>query len=1105
MEDIWKPRGELKISKPGVGGGSVKSVPLLGIVKDNIDPTRAGRIRVYLGEIGGIDPDNESNWTPVAFMAPYYGWVQPTAGKTGDGTYKQNPASYGMWFSPPDIGTTVVCLFINGDINFGFYIGSIPTPEALRMVPAIGGNFNKESVILNTGEANSYGGAETLPVTNMNTNNSSSTESSSFLTAPKPVHSYVAGIMFQQGILRDPIRGPITSSAQREAPSRVGWGVSTPGRPIYEGGLNDSSVVDAIKQNNAKSLKVVSRRGGHSIVMDDGDVVGNDQLIRIRTALGHQITMSDNGQTLMILHSNGQSYIELGKEGTIDLYSTNSVNVRTQGDLNLHADNNINIHAKKTLNVMAESINIESEKNFNHKVGADSSVYTVGAHKHKVDGTLSMNSSGESSFASASTTYINGSRINLNTGESSAKPEVVPPIPIIAHTDTLFDQTKGFAAAPGKLLSVTSRAPAHAPWANAGQGVNVKVNLGASSQLPSAPSAAVAGVNNAVSSSPVDAVATMTTTATVPSVPAVSTALGPNTTAAAISAQAVSAATGATASAVAQGAAIVNEGSKAVASLGQLALSPSQLDGVVLKPGSSVLADKLIQSGASLEKALPSNLFAGAPGAETLTSFINNTKAQVDTAVSSLQKAQTALTASGVITGKEDGSQVTGLILSASTAGLTNTVNAMKTQLTSGISSAVGSVASSVNSAVTGITGSVASAIKTGNMAANLAQTAMGGLGSVAGAVNTLQSNAKNLAGLVSSVQGVAASAFNAITASFTPFKANVPQNLSAIFKEAQAKANTISNSVTNLAGVGSQLAGAAGQLTGGVSSSLSSIKTATATLTSIGQSVTSVSSAASGLNNLPGGAKAVSNIINSSTAALNSIPGTKEITGILNNASSAINNGLSLSASIESAATKGVSSVLGAAAGSINSGLTGAVSSLTGAVSSLTGAASGLASLSGNVTGALDKLKSGSDSLASLAKSGLPAGAAAELSAAINAIASGGPASIKLPTIGISTVDRSEITGSITSVFGDSSIPLPNFSGASSSDALLESIEEQSSVIASRIADIELVSKQSKAAFSEFNRLELTLPKGDPAILAAKNNWLSLVDKLYALTKAIT
>ena len=469
-----KVKGQAKITKPDAGGGVIRSVPVLGVVKNNIDSTRAGRIDVYIADFGAPNPDDKSSWITVSYMSPFFGSTPPSAGSkdTEYGSYTTNPTSYGMWYSPPDLGSSVVCIFINGDVNYGYYIGSILPPELLQMIPAIGATDN---IVTNKGEADSYGGAKQLPVSNLNTNNKALNDPTKFLTAPKPVHSYAAAILSQQGLIRDTVRGPITSSALRESPSRVGWGVNTPGRPIYQGGYTDSTIEKNLDKPDA-SLKVVSRRTGHSIVMDDGDTTGKDQLIRLRTSLGHQILMSDDGQTLFIIHANGQSYIELGKEGTIDMYATNSVNIRTQGDLNLHADRNININAKKDLNIQADNIKINVEKDIAFRNGANFSGYTLGKYTIKVQGAMSMGTSGEGSYASANDMYINGSRINLNTGATANPPPEVPKIPIVAHTDTLFDKVKGWAAVPGYLLSIVSRAPAHSPWANANQGVDAKVN-----------------------------------------------------------------------------------------------------------------------------------------------------------------------------------------------------------------------------------------------------------------------------------------------------------------------------------------------------------------------------------------------------------------------------------------------------------------------------------------------------------------------------------------------------------------------------------------------------------------------------------------------------
>ncbi len=105
-----------------------------------------------------------------------------------------------------------------------------------------------------------------------------------------------------------------------------------------------------------------------------------------------------------------ESYIELGKEGTIDMYSTNSVNIRTQGDLNLHADNNININAAKDLNISATNVNVESLEATNQFVGSTFKQYTMGSHTVKVDEKMSFQSAGDSMIKSGGTNYLKGSR-----------------------------------------------------------------------------------------------------------------------------------------------------------------------------------------------------------------------------------------------------------------------------------------------------------------------------------------------------------------------------------------------------------------------------------------------------------------------------------------------------------------------------------------------------------------------------------------------------------------------------------------------------------------------------------------------------------------------
>ncbi len=796
--DTTKQKGPVKSSRPESGGANVKNYPIIGVVKDNIDPTRAGRIKVALQDgKGAVDPDSAGNWVTVQYLSTFFGTIGSSSGEGAEdyGSYKNNPTSYGQWQAPPDIGTKVVCIFVNGDLNAGYYIGAIPEPEALQMVPAIGAS---DKVTLNQGEADGFGGATRLPVTNLNTNNKDKADSNQFLDTPRPVHSYSASVMSQQGIIRDPVRGPISSSASRETVSRVGWGVATPGRPIYQGGYDDSTLPENLSGEKAQELKVISRRGGHSIVMDDGDVIGRDQLVRIRTALGHQILMSDDGQTLMILHSNGQSYVELGKEGTVDIYSTNSINMRTQGDFNIHADRHVNIHAMENLNIQAKNIHTNSEEETKSRAGKDYRIEALNNFTVKAGAAFAASSGGEASMVAGGQAFVNGSKVNLNSGSPGLTPATVPIISLVAQTDTLFDEGKGWAAAPGKLLSIASRAPAHFPWANAGMGVDVKTSGNASDNLPKAPSNAVQNVNAAAAASG----ATPPNTATVASVPAtnsVSPAMDKNTTGAVLGAVATTAATGVTAPAVAGGAAIIPTSAGAKASgligainqvagnintaigqvnqvvstassvvnqvstsvtqsavaVGSFAQTPQQLtQSGILKPGSSNLINGLASAGKSIINSVPDSLFIGKAGAENVTALATNVVAQAQSAVTVMQSAQKALGDAGILTGKESSTQTAGLVTATATAGIEQTISVVKqaASTTTSLVNNVTNISSSLTQTTNSVTGAVNSAIST---ATSLTGSITGGINSATNAVGQLQNTANQVSGALDKASSV--------------------------------------------------------------------------------------------------------------------------------------------------------------------------------------------------------------------------------------------------------------------------------------------------------------------------------------------------------------
>ena len=53
-------------------GTRVDPYPYIGIVKNNLDPTRSGRVQVYIPDFGG-DSEDKKNWRTVGYASPFMG------------------------------------------------------------------------------------------------------------------------------------------------------------------------------------------------------------------------------------------------------------------------------------------------------------------------------------------------------------------------------------------------------------------------------------------------------------------------------------------------------------------------------------------------------------------------------------------------------------------------------------------------------------------------------------------------------------------------------------------------------------------------------------------------------------------------------------------------------------------------------------------------------------------------------------------------------------------------------------------------------------------------------------------------------------------------
>jgi len=407
--------------------GRIDPGPYIGIVKNNIDPAFRGRLQVFIPDLGGNELE-PTHWRSVGYASPFFGSTHQTT-QPKEVNYTTTSNTYGMWFVPPDIDNWVLVTFVSGHPDKGYWFACIPSTASHHMVPAIGAHSKIEA------GTNQGVSAAQYPVAEFN-EHEPSVRWDDFRNIQKPVHVDQLNILVRQGLEADTIRGTITSSSQRESPSTV-FGISTPGRPLKP--------VDAATTSVEKT--VPARKGGHSFVMDDGDQQGGSQLVRLRTAGGHQILMHDTEEVVYIANGNGDVWAEFTKDGKVNLFANNDINIRTKNNLNIHADQDINMYAGSEINMYAKT----SMKVHSKDVGV------------RAENNLSLYAGNVGSFRGGTELVFWAGMIYLNTKSGNEAEK----IPVVARPETAkVGQT--WRSSNGAMLTTIpdekSPPPTHEPY-----------------------------------------------------------------------------------------------------------------------------------------------------------------------------------------------------------------------------------------------------------------------------------------------------------------------------------------------------------------------------------------------------------------------------------------------------------------------------------------------------------------------------------------------------------------------------------------------------------------------------------------------------------------
>ena len=360
------PNNATKSSRMGNGIYLAKVVSVL-------DPTFNGKLKVTVLRNQGNEPKTDSQTYLVSPAFPFFGYTPYDALGNNPNDFNDTQKTYGMWFVPPDIGITVMCMFVDGDSAQGYWFACVPPSFATHMVPAIAGT---KEVAISDEDKKKFDTKQPLPTGDINKRYNSVTQEVNPEKIKKPIHP-IADRFLEQGTLEDDVRGVVTSTSRRQTPNSV-FGISTPG-PLDKR-TNAKRMVIGTKESETPTSIPVSRLGGSQFVIDDGDerflrktpagtgpvayadvaagekgdvTIPYNEYTRIRTRTGHQLLLHNTEDLIYVGNSRGTAWVELTSNGKIDIYAADSISIHSENDLNIKADRDINIEAGRNINMKA--------------------------------------------------------------------------------------------------------------------------------------------------------------------------------------------------------------------------------------------------------------------------------------------------------------------------------------------------------------------------------------------------------------------------------------------------------------------------------------------------------------------------------------------------------------------------------------------------------------------------------------------------------------------------------------------------------------------------------------------------------------------------------
>jgi len=454
---------------------------VLGIVKTNAHPSAMGVLQVFVptfGNTGTQDSkkleDDPTKWRQVRYATPFYSRTE-LQGSGNNPTSVKNAG--GIIYPCPDVGTSVLCFFPEGRNQDGFWFACAPDVYMMQTLPesAMTSNFEKAGteVLVRHNKA---------PGLEFNDKDNDVNKLTNFNKIQRGVDIDRAIQLKVQGLDQDEVRGLTTSNAMRETPTEV-FGISTKGRKTDKDGVDIKDRPDIIRKlasgddlSTADARAVegkIARKHGHAFVMDDGDLEGNNNLVRLRSAAGHQVLLHDTEGVIYISNSQGNVWVQIDSNGQLDIYSETNINLRSNS-MNFHADESIKFHAGEQIQMVSGgSLTLEGKKLAHMYSDGDSMIYGGKSVNIKSDSVLNMSGSSSTNIQSSGPMNLQASLISLNGSASPAKKQNSVKI---KELDDVKTNKLGFYVEDKKAIKTTvDRVPTHEPYNQHGSVTQVSI------------------------------------------------------------------------------------------------------------------------------------------------------------------------------------------------------------------------------------------------------------------------------------------------------------------------------------------------------------------------------------------------------------------------------------------------------------------------------------------------------------------------------------------------------------------------------------------------------------------------------------------------------